>query len=37
MIGGAPATDQYAREIGADSYSENASAAVASARSLVAA
>jgi corrinoid protein of di/trimethylamine methyltransferase len=37
MIGGAPVTDQYAREIGADSYSENASAAVATARSLVAA
>ena len=37
MIGGAPVTDQYAREIGADSYSENASAAVASARKLVAA
>jgi len=37
MIGGAPVTDQYCREIGADSYSENASAAVASARSLVAA
>ena len=37
MIGGAPVTDQYAREIGADSYSENASAAVAAARSLVAA
>jgi len=36
MIGGAPVTDQYAREIGADSYSENASAAVAAARSLVA-
>ena len=36
MIGGAPVTDQYAREIGADSYSENASAAVASARKLVA-
>ena len=35
MIGGAPVTDQYAREIGADSYSENASAAVASARKLV--
>jgi len=35
MIGGAPVTDQYCREIGADSYSENASAAVASARSLV--
>lgn len=37
MIGGAPVTDQYAREIGADSYSENASAAVASARKLAAA
>lgn len=37
MIGGAPVTDQYAREIGADSYSENASAAVAAARTLVAA
>ncbi len=37
MIGGAPVTDQYCREIGADSYSENASAAVAAARSLVAA
>src|ERR1039458_3580404 len=37
MIGGAPVTDPYAREIGADSYSENASAAVASARKLVAA
>jgi 5-methyltetrahydrofolate--homocysteine methyltransferase len=36
MIGGAPVTDQYAREIGADSYGENASAAVASARGLVA-
>jgi len=37
MIGGAPVTDQYAREIGADSYSENASAAVTAARTLVAA
>jgi corrinoid protein of di/trimethylamine methyltransferase len=36
MIGGAPVTDQYAREIGADSYSENASVAVATARRLVA-
>ncbi len=35
MIGGAPVTDQYAREIGADSYSENASAAVSTARTLV--
>ena len=37
MIGGAPVTDQYAHEIGADSYSENAGAAVASARRLAAA
>lgn len=37
MIGGAPVTDQYAKEIGADGYSENASAAVAAARRLVAA
>jgi len=37
MIGGAPVTDSYAREIGADSYSENASVAVATARRLVAA
>ncbi|MGH7967605.1 MAG: corrinoid protein [Limisphaerales bacterium] len=35
MIGGAPVTAQYAREIGADSYSENASTAVATARRLV--
>jgi corrinoid protein of di/trimethylamine methyltransferase len=35
MIGGAPVTEQYAREIGADSYSENASNAVATARRLV--
>jgi methylmalonyl-CoA mutase cobalamin-binding domain/chain len=34
MIGGAPVTAQYAREIGADGYSENASAAVALARQL---
>ncbi|MGE5570632.1 MAG: corrinoid protein [Rhodospirillales bacterium] len=37
MVGGAPVTDQYAREIGADGYSENASAAVALARRLIAA
>ncbi|HOK45013.1 MAG TPA: corrinoid protein [Bryobacteraceae bacterium] len=37
MVGGAPVTDQYAREIGADGYSENASAAVALARRLMAA
>jgi len=36
MIGGAPVTAQYAREIGADGYSDNASAAVALARRLAA-
>ena len=36
MIGGAPITQQYADEIGADGYSDNASAAVAKARQLVA-
>jgi methanogenic corrinoid protein MtbC1 len=35
MIGGAPITQQYADEIGADGYSDNASAAVALARNLV--
>jgi corrinoid protein of di/trimethylamine methyltransferase len=34
MIGGAPITQQYADEIGADGYSDNASAAVALARNL---
>jgi 5-methyltetrahydrofolate--homocysteine methyltransferase len=34
MVGGAPVTRQYAEEIGADGYSENASAAVALARTL---
>ena len=34
MIGGAPITQQYADEIGADGYSDNASAAVAVARDL---
>ncbi len=34
MIGGAPITQQYADEIGADGYSDNASAAVSLARSL---
>ena len=34
MVGGAPVTQQYADEIGADGYSENASAAVALARRL---
>ena len=35
MIGGAPITQQYANEIGADGFSDNASAAVAVARKLV--
>jgi 5-methyltetrahydrofolate--homocysteine methyltransferase len=35
MVGGAPVTSQYAAEIGADGYSENASAAVALARNLL--
>ena len=34
MIGGAPITQQYADEIGADGYSDNASGAVAMARKL---
>ncbi len=34
MIGGAPITQQYADEIGADGYSDNASTAVALARQL---
>jgi corrinoid protein of di/trimethylamine methyltransferase len=37
IIGGAPVTQKYADEIGADGYSDNASAAVALARKLVAA
>jgi corrinoid protein of di/trimethylamine methyltransferase len=37
LIGGAPVTQQYAREIGADGYSENASGAVGVVRGLVAA
>ncbi|HOT92058.1 MAG TPA: corrinoid protein [Anaerolineae bacterium] len=37
MIGGAPVTDAYAREIGADGYAPDASRAVALAKSLVAA
>ncbi len=36
LIGGAPVTGEYAREIGADGYSANASAAVQEARQLVA-
>jgi 5-methyltetrahydrofolate--homocysteine methyltransferase len=37
IIGGAPVTDAYAREIGADGYAPDASRAVALAKSLVAA
>ena len=37
LIGGAPVTSDYAREIGADGYSENASGAVSLVKSLVAA
>ena len=37
MIGGAPITQQYAAEIGADGYSDNASGAVAVARKLASA
>jgi 5-methyltetrahydrofolate--homocysteine methyltransferase len=37
IIGGAPITQQYAEEIGADGYSDNAAGAVNLARRLVAA
>jgi len=37
MIGGAPITQQYADEIGADGYSDNANGAVTVARKLLAA
>jgi 5-methyltetrahydrofolate--homocysteine methyltransferase len=37
LIGGAPVTEQYAREIGADAYGGNANVAVALARQIVAA
>jgi corrinoid protein of di/trimethylamine methyltransferase len=37
LIGGAPVTSQYAKEIGADGYSENASGAVSLVKSLRAA
>jgi 5-methyltetrahydrofolate--homocysteine methyltransferase len=36
MIGGAPVTDSYARQIGADGYAADASRAVALAKSLLA-
>jgi 5-methyltetrahydrofolate--homocysteine methyltransferase len=35
MIGGAPVTDAYAKQIGADGYSPDASSAVRLAKSLV--
>ena len=35
LIGGAPVTSQYAREIGADGYSENASGAVSLVKSML--
>jgi 5-methyltetrahydrofolate--homocysteine methyltransferase len=35
LVGGAPVTRDYAREIGADGYGENASSAVTSARELL--
>ncbi len=35
MVGGAPVTEQYAKEIGADGYSDNAGGAVQVARSLI--
>jgi 5-methyltetrahydrofolate--homocysteine methyltransferase len=34
MVGGAPVTEKYAEEIGADGYSQNAAGAVAAAREL---
>jgi methanogenic corrinoid protein MtbC1 len=37
MVGGAPVTAEYAAEIGADGYADNASTAVRKARELVAA
>ncbi len=35
IVGGAPVTDQYAKEIGADAYAENAAEAVAVSRKLL--
>jgi len=34
MVGGAPVTESYAKEIGADGYSQNAAGAVTLARGL---
>jgi len=36
LVGGAPVTEEFAEQIGADGYADNASAAVAAARRLVA-
>ena len=36
LVGGAPVTSRYAKEIGADGYSENASGAVGLVRNLLA-
>jgi len=36
MVGGAPVTDRFAKEIGADGYSSNANAAVKKAKELIA-
>jgi 5-methyltetrahydrofolate--homocysteine methyltransferase len=36
LIGGAPVTSQFAREIGADGYSENANGAVGLVKNLLA-
>jgi 5-methyltetrahydrofolate--homocysteine methyltransferase len=35
LVGGAPVTREYAQEIGADGYGDNASSAVTAARSLL--
>lgn len=35
IVGGAPVTEEFARQIGADGYSENANAAVFLAKSLI--
>ena len=37
MVGGAPVTNAFAQQVGADGYSEDASEAVAGARKLVSA
>jgi len=36
LVGGAPVTMEYAKEIGADGYSENASGAVSMVKALLA-